>query len=70
MLKYTSHHTNTSVLFRHTYSPLLYCKTGIYKGKHYFSIFALERRLWALVMLRYIKTDSRPTKFCHVEQLH
>ena len=30
-------------------------------------VFALERRLWALVLLRYIKTDSWPTRICHVE---
>ena len=29
--------------------PLLYSKTGVYKGIHYFLIFALKHRLWVLV---------------------
>ena len=28
--------------------PLLYSKTGVYRGIHYFLIFALKHRLWVL----------------------
>ena len=31
------------------YTPLLYTKVGVYKGKHDFLIFALKQRLWVLV---------------------
>ena len=31
------------------YTPLLYSKTGVYRGKHYFLSFALKHRLWVLV---------------------
>ena len=31
------------------YTPLLYSKTGDYRGIHYFLIFALKHRLWVLV---------------------
>ena len=38
-----------SVLFIPPYTPFLYCKTGVYRGKHYFLNFALKHRLWVLV---------------------
>ena len=31
------------------YTPLLYCKTGVYRGIYYFLIFALKHRLWVPV---------------------
>ena len=31
------------------YTPLLYSKTGVYRGIHYFLIFALKHILWVLV---------------------
>ena len=31
------------------YTPLLYSKTGVYRGDHSFLIFALKHRLWVLV---------------------
>ena len=31
------------------YTPLLYSKTGVYKGIHFFLIFSLKHRLWVLV---------------------
>ena len=31
------------------YIPLLYSKTGVYKGIHFFLTFALKHRLWVLV---------------------
>ena len=33
----------------HPYTPLLYSKTRVYRGIHYFLIFALKHRLWILV---------------------
>ena len=32
-------------------SPLLYSKTGVYRGIHCFSYFAKKHRLWALIKL-------------------
>ena len=40
---------------KHTYiiltplNPLLYSKTGVYRGIHYFSYFCSKHRLWVLV---------------------
>ena len=38
-----------SVCFIPPYTPLLYSKTGVYRGIHYFLIFALKHILWVLV---------------------
>ena len=43
------HQDNMSVIFTPPYTPLLYSKTGVYRGIHYFLIFALKQRLWVLV---------------------
>ena len=45
----TSHQDNMSVCFIPPYISLLYSKTGVYRGKHYFLIFALKQLLWVLV---------------------
>ena len=37
---------NISVSFIPPYTPLLYSKTGVYRGIHYFLIFALKHILW------------------------
>ena len=42
------HHENKSVLRTPPYIPLLNSKTGVYRGIHYFLIFALKHRLWVL----------------------
>ena len=34
---------------RPPYTPLLYSKSGVYRGIHYFLIFALKHILWVLV---------------------
>ena len=47
--KKTLHQDNMSVCFIPPYTPLLYSKSGVYRGKHYFLIFALKHRLWVLV---------------------
>ena len=52
-------HDNMSVLCIPPYTPLLYSKTGVYRGLHYFLIFALKHRLWVLV-----RTAS-PRRFKH-----
>ena len=44
-----SHQDNMSVRFIPPFTPLLYSKTGVYRGKHYFLIFASKHRLWVLV---------------------
>ena len=36
------HQDNMPVCFIPPYTPLLYSKTGVYKGLHYFLIFALK----------------------------
>ena len=43
------HQANMSVYCRPPYIPLLYSKTGVYRGIHNFLIFALKQRLWVLV---------------------
>ena len=45
----TLHQDNMSVCFIPPYTPLLYSKTGVYMGIHYFLIFALKHILWVLV---------------------
>ena len=37
-----------SVCFIPPYTPLLYRKTGVYRGIHYFLFFALKHILWVL----------------------
>ena len=43
------HHENMSVYCIPPYTPLLYSKTGVYRGIHDFLIFALKQKLWVLV---------------------
>ena len=40
-----SHQNNVSVCFIPPYTPLLYSKTGVYRGMHYILIFALKHIL-------------------------
>ena len=40
-----------SVCFIPPNTPLLYNKTGVYMGLHYFLIFALKHILWVLVRI-------------------
>ena len=44
-----NHHDNMSVQWTPPYTPLLYSKTGVYRGELVFLIFALKHRLWVLV---------------------
>ena len=44
-----NHHANMSVQCRPPYTPLLFSETGVYRGIHFFLIFALKHRLWVLV---------------------
>ena len=37
------------MLMRPSYTPLLYSEIGVYRGIHYFLIFALKYSLWVLV---------------------
>ena len=42
------HQDNMSVCLIPHYTPLLYSKSGVYRGIHYFFIFALKHILWVL----------------------
>ena len=42
-------HNNRSVYCIPPYTPLLYSKNGVYRGKHIFLIFTLKHRLCVLV---------------------
>ena len=44
------HHENTSVQCTPPYTPLLNNKTGVYRGIHFFLIFALKHRMWVQIM--------------------
>ena len=44
-----THQDNMSVTCIPPYIPLLFSKTGVHKGIHFFLIFALKHRLWVLV---------------------
>ena len=59
-----------SVRFIPPCTPLLYSKTGVYSGIHYFLIFAPKHRLWVLVPTIYIlsknmKIFKKITENCH-----
>ena len=45
-----------SVCFIPPYIPLLYSKTGVYRGIHYFLIFALKHRSCVLVLSEAVLT--------------
>ena len=54
------------------YTPLLYSKTGVYRGIHYFLIFALKHILWVLVRThnicfeqKYENSQNISTQICH-----
>ena len=44
-----THQDNMSVCFIPLYTPLLFSKSGVYRGIHYFLSFALKDILWVLV---------------------
>ena len=46
---------NTPVEIISPYTPLLYSKTGVDRGIHYFFIFALKQRSWVLVRTASVK---------------
>ena len=60
-----------SVCFIPPYTPLLNSKTGVYRGKHYFLIFALKHILWVLVRTasifeqKYENSQNNLTESCH-----
>ena len=43
------HQDNMSLCLIPPYTPILYSKTGVYRGLHHFLIFALKHILWVLV---------------------
>ena len=45
------------------YTPLLYSKTVVYRGIHYFLIFALKHRLWVLVRTAAVLTCTHKAMF-------
>ena len=52
------HHDNLSVWFIPPCTPLLYSKTGVYRGIHYFLIFPLKHRLWVLARTASVRGGS------------
>ena len=61
-----------SVCFIPQYTPLLYSKTGVHRGIHYFLIFALKHILWVLVrtasiyvLSKNMKMVKKSTENCH-----
>ena len=44
--KRTSHHENIPIIFWPPLTPLLYSKTGVCRGVHYFCYFCSKYRLW------------------------
>ena len=47
--RYNASQVNMSMLFTSHHTPLLYSKTGVYRGIHYVLNFSLNHRLWVLV---------------------
>ena len=58
-----------SVCFIPLYTPLLYSKTGVYRGLHYFLMFALKHILWVLVRTAAIYVFSKNMKIVKTFQL-
>ena len=52
------HQDNMSVCFIPPYTPLLYSKTGVYRGIHFFLIFALKHRLRVLIRTASLSTHD------------
>ena len=44
-------------------TPLLYSKTGVYRGIHFFLIFALKHRFWVLVRTAAVLTCTHSQYF-------
>ena len=57
-----NHHGNKSVKCIPPYTPFLYSKTGVYRGIHFFLIFALKHRLWVLVCVPTVNVLSENNK--------
>ena len=53
------HQGNMSVCFIPPYTPLLYGKTGVYRGMHYCLNFALKHGLWVLVRTASVRRFQR-----------
>ena len=69
------HQDNMSVCFIPNYTPLLYGKTWVYRGIHYFPIFAQKHILWVLVRTasmnicfeqKYKNSPKKSTENCHL----
>ena len=46
---FSFHHENMPIKFWPPQTPLLYSKTGVYRGMHYFSYFCSKHKFWVLV---------------------
>ena len=57
------HQDNMSMCFIPPYTPLLYSKTGVYRGLDYFLIFALKHILWVHVRTASILTCTHQYMF-------
>ena len=49
LISWGFHHITKTSPCTPPYTPLLYSKTGVYRGIHIFLIFAPKHRLWVLV---------------------
>ena len=54
-----THQDNMSVKCISPYIPILFSKTGVHKGIHFFLIFALKHRLWVLVEAFFMCTHNQ-----------
>ena len=49
VIRYVDHQDNMSMLLMPHCTSILYSNTGVYRGIHFFLIFASKHRLWVLV---------------------
>ena len=59
-----SYHANTLVSFKTHHTPLLYSKTGVYRGIHFFS---LKHRLWLLVTIYVLSKNKKKITIFHLK---
>ena len=59
MLHTKFHQDNMSVCFIPPYTPFSHSKTGVYRGLHYFLIFALKHILWVFVRTASMRRSYR-----------
>ena len=58
-----SYHANMLVSFTPHHTPLLYSKTGVYRGLQGYSFFSLKHRLWVLVTIYVLSKIRKKSQF-------